>query len=112
MKDGIGSEQGLFDPVHIKNVAITSSGITLTAGIVAWALRSGALVTSLMSTMPLWRSFDPLPILAYKNRKAKKKNDVAQQDSNAAKGESIISTKPGLLGNNTKNIESLFGTGK
>ena len=30
-------------------------------------MRSGALLTSLMSTIPLWKGYDPLPILAYKD---------------------------------------------
>jgi hypothetical protein len=47
--------------------AAKSSGIVLTAGLVAWILRSGALLTSLMSTIPLWKGYDPLPILAYKD---------------------------------------------
>ena len=44
-----------------------STGVVLTAGVVAWILRSGALLSSLLSTIPLWKGYDPLPILAYKD---------------------------------------------
>ncbi|NNJ97200.1 MAG: hypothetical protein HKP12_08565 [Gammaproteobacteria bacterium] len=47
--------------------AAKSSGVVLTAGIVAWAMRGGALLSSLMSTIPLWKGYDPLPVLAYKD---------------------------------------------
>jgi hypothetical protein len=53
--------------LEIRAAAVSSSGVALTAGVVAWVLRSGALMTSLISTIPLWKGYDPLPILAYKD---------------------------------------------
>ena len=44
--------------------AAAGTGITLTAGFVAWLLRGGSLLASLMGSMPLWKGFDPLPVLA------------------------------------------------
>ena len=52
---------------ELKAAVISSSGVALTAGVVAWALRSGALMTSLISTIPLWKGYDPMPILAKSN---------------------------------------------
>jgi hypothetical protein len=60
--------------VQIKLGAISGSGVALTAGIVAWVLRSGALMTSLISTIPLWKGYDPLPILAYRDDDEEKDN--------------------------------------
>ena len=40
-----------------------SIGSALSAGFVTWVLRSGALMSALISTMPVWRGFDPLIIL-------------------------------------------------
>jgi hypothetical protein len=42
---------------------------------VAWILRSGALLSSLMSTIPLWKGYDPLPILAYKDDDRKNREE-------------------------------------
>ncbi|MCP5143388.1 MAG: hypothetical protein H6978_01035 [Gammaproteobacteria bacterium] len=42
----------------------TGIGMSLTAGIVQWVLRTGSLMFTLVSTMPVWRFFDPLPIFA------------------------------------------------
>ncbi|SPP65952.1 hypothetical protein NITLEN_40425 [Nitrospira lenta] len=46
-------------------VAATAAGVSiiLSTGYVVWALRGGWLLASLMATMPVWRFFDPLPIL-------------------------------------------------
>jgi hypothetical protein len=56
--------------------AAKSSGVVLTAGVVAWILRSGALLSSLISTIPLWKGYDPLPILAYKDDDEKKEDEM------------------------------------
>jgi hypothetical protein len=62
--------------VEFKVAAAKSSGIVLTAGVVAWILRSGALLSSLMSTIPLWKGYDPLPILAYKDDEEEKEDEI------------------------------------
>ncbi|PKO82503.1 MAG: hypothetical protein CVU19_01470, partial [Betaproteobacteria bacterium HGW-Betaproteobacteria-13] len=41
----------------------TVTGAGLTIGYVAWIIRGGVLVSSLLTTMPAWRLLDPLPIL-------------------------------------------------
>ncbi len=38
-------------------------GASLTAGIVTWILRSGLLLSATLTTSPLWRPLDPVPIL-------------------------------------------------
>jgi filamentous hemagglutinin family protein len=43
--------------------AFAATSLGLTVGIVTWLLRNGALLSALLSSMPLWRGFDPLPIL-------------------------------------------------
>ena len=39
------------------------TGLTLSAGLVAWLVRGGALVAGFMAALPAWRHFDPVPIL-------------------------------------------------
>ncbi|MGE0468789.1 MAG: cadherin domain-containing protein [Nitrospira sp.] len=39
------------------------SGTTLSVGFVAWAVRSSALLASCLTTLPAWKSFDPLPVV-------------------------------------------------
>ena len=56
-----------IENIKFKADAVSSSGVALTAGVVAWVMRSSALMTSLMSTLPLWKGYDLLPILAYRD---------------------------------------------
>ncbi|MCB1850542.1 MAG: tandem-95 repeat protein, partial [Gammaproteobacteria bacterium] len=37
--------------------------LSLSAGVVSWVLRTGSLMASFMSVVPMWKQFDPLPIL-------------------------------------------------
>lgn len=51
---------------HSSNlVARTLPGImlTLSAGVVTWTVRSGGLLATLLSSIPVWKGFDPLPII-------------------------------------------------
>jgi hypothetical protein len=70
-------------------LTIGSKGLTftLTAGYVSWLLRAGSLSASLMSIAPLWREFDPLPILS-KPEKKKRRVDATSKDR-VAKDESM-----------------------
>jgi len=50
---------------ELKYTVGTAEGVTVVtlAGCVVWFVRAGPLLASILSTMPIWRSFDPLPIL-------------------------------------------------
>lgn len=37
---------------------------SLTAGFVSWALRAGSMAASFLALMPMWRHFDPMPVLS------------------------------------------------
>ncbi len=50
--------------------AIKSTGLTLSAALLAWLARGGALIPWLLSSLPAWRHFDPIPILGM-DQKAK-----------------------------------------
>jgi hypothetical protein len=43
----------------------TFTSISLSAGFIAWLLRTGTLAATLFTTAPLWRSFDPIPVLTH-----------------------------------------------
>ena len=53
---------------------------SLSAGFVAWALRGGSLLATAMSSIPIWRGLDPLPILAMSARDRKKQEKLKQQE--------------------------------
>jgi hypothetical protein len=59
------------------------SGVVLTTGIVAWALRGGALASSLLATVPMWQRFDPIVIFVAKGSGVavtdKSENEIAEK---------------------------------
>jgi hypothetical protein len=55
--------------------------LSLTAGILAWTLRGGALAATLLSSMPIWKGFDPLPVLAAARKKYRKAADSTMDDA-------------------------------
>ncbi len=60
-------------------LALAGTSLGLTVGIVSWLLRGGALLSALLSSMPLWRGFDPLPVLMrsiWRNQKEQPASDV------------------------------------
>jgi hypothetical protein len=61
----------------VKLAAGTS--VVVTAGIVGWMLRGGALLGALLSSMPLWVQFDPLLVVM----RPKRRNDEDESDSEA-----------------------------
>ena len=58
--------------------------LSLSAGFVSWVLRTGSLMASFMSVVPMWKQLDPLPILGAAIVKGKKKvgfkSDKEEQD--------------------------------
>lgn len=55
--------------VHGKMVG----GVTLTAGLVTWLLRSGSLLASLATNLPAWRHLDPLSVVLVGRRERRKR---------------------------------------
>jgi filamentous hemagglutinin family protein len=62
----------------VKLAAGTS--IVLTAGFVGWLLRGGALLSALLSSMPIWRGFDPLMIVLQPRRRRAESERASKVD--------------------------------
>jgi hypothetical protein len=63
-----------------KTVRATIASFTVTAftaGIVTFLLRTASLMTALFSSIPLWRGFDPIAILAKSRKEDKQKEEPA-----------------------------------
>jgi hypothetical protein len=101
---------GVQNDARIERTAITSmaaAGIGLSVGYVAWLLRAGALLSSLLSSLPAWRMLDPLPVLARQKggdalddddetlESLVDRDETAQHDREPKDGE--ISTEPETL---------------
>jgi uncharacterized delta-60 repeat protein len=55
----------------LADIALRVTGVSLSAGSLAWLLQSGSLFASALSSIPTWQGFDPLPVLAEKHNKRK-----------------------------------------
>jgi hypothetical protein len=98
--------------VEFQIAAAKSSGVVLTAGVVAWILRSGALLSSLLSTIPLWKGYDPLPILAYKDDDKKNKEDEFDEHKIPTSLEDLRKLKKLMQQQNRAkevDVDSMFG---
>jgi hypothetical protein len=65
--------------------SVSQVALAMTAGYVMWSLRGASLLASLVTSLPLWRSLDPLPILEARADKAavaarKKRRKKARPD--------------------------------
>jgi len=54
--------------------------VTATAGYVLWCLRGGSLLASMLSSIPLWRWFDPLPILESRDKDERRRKRRRRAD--------------------------------
>ena len=66
--------------IKLSNDAVFGISISATAGIVAWALRGGALLASVMAATPIWASIDPLRVV-----NSKEDNDDTSDSSEVEK---------------------------
>ena len=54
---------------------LSGSSVALTAGVVGWMLRGGALASALLSSMPVLRGFDPLMVAMQPTRRKQEQSD-------------------------------------
>jgi len=81
MKEQINNS-GRGDDGYMNLFAKSASGLalSLSAGVVTWALQGSSILASMLSSVPLLKGFDPLPIIA----KSKKSEDDESEDTSNA----------------------------
>ncbi len=72
---------GINHPIDVQILYATSLG--LTAGFVTWLLRGGSLLASLMSTIPLLKKYDPVPILVGSKKSLKAVGKTSDEEDEA-----------------------------
>lgn len=72
------AEEQQFD-IMVNGVRLT--GVSLSVGVVTWALRAGGILSSLLASLPAWRFVDPLPVLERAERaRVVWRDDEANED--------------------------------
>ena len=84
MKRGIDESEQYSEEFVVKVAANTSAG--LLAGVVAYTLRGGALVASLLGSLPLWSAYDPLPILGSRKKGEEEADDRREAEAGNTAG--------------------------
>ncbi|MGN6367680.1 MAG: hypothetical protein ACTHN5_05420 [Phycisphaerae bacterium] len=59
--------------IHRVVGTIATVSATASAGYIIWLARGGSLLLSMLTSAPIWRFLDPLPVLDAKTANAKKK---------------------------------------
>jgi len=62
-------------------VSFAATSLALTAGLIGWLLRGGSLLAALLSSIPLWRGFDPLVIVTQPRRSKTSGRGMSELDS-------------------------------
>jgi len=65
-----GQADGQHSDSRYSTEAVVGVSVGITTAILVWVLRGGALLASLFSVSPLWRQFDPLPVVDSKSKTA------------------------------------------
>jgi hypothetical protein len=71
--------------------SIRMTSLALSVGAIWWATRAAGLITSLLSSLPAWRNFDPLPVL--QRNEEEEEEDVwahAEEESEEAAEEEAL----------------------
>jgi len=76
-----------MDEEQERKAVVAGLTFSVTTGLLIWALRASTLLLTMMSMLPLWRGFDPLPILDEVDKKKKEleqqRKDREREDKNA-----------------------------
>jgi hypothetical protein len=80
----------------IDKTALSASVTTLvvTTGIMSWILRAGSLLGGFLTVIPLWRHFDPLPVLAEDTEKKDRTRDDQEETDSDDVVEALFDRKP------------------
>ena len=74
---------------------VSTSGLGLFAAATVYALRGGALMASWLSTVPLWGTLDPLPVLRERKDEDKEELEGSEKSTRERQAESLFSGQEG-----------------
>jgi hypothetical protein len=80
-REFVETVHGSATPRKVLLVSLAFTSIAFTAGLVGWLLRGGSLVAALLSSIPLWRGFDPLVIVTRSRRSEELGRGLSEVDT-------------------------------
>ena len=104
--DAAHSQEG--NVTQVVESAAKVTGSALSVGSVSWLLRGGTLFASVLSSLPTWKGFDPLPVLNASNRDQKRARkalkEVEREEDEAEAGVGKV-LDDAATGTESENIE-------
>jgi hypothetical protein len=73
LRDSINSIESMERQEKIITKTVLGGTLTLSVGLATWILRGGSLLASALTTMPIWKGFDPLPVLPLTKKEQREK---------------------------------------
>ncbi len=94
MKDEMSSNGTNDSRFQLLVKSATGLSLTLSIGAVSWAIRGTTIMASMLSSMPLWKGFDPLPLLSARklSRTRDEQDDDVMSDDDLITDERIAKT--------------------
>jgi hypothetical protein len=80
MREQMDSDKKQLDKNDVEIEFVAGATISITAGFVSWVLRGGALLSSLLSSVSLFKQFDPLAVVFNKTESKAKQQETDKQD--------------------------------
>jgi len=65
-------------------------GASVFAGYVIWAFRGSSLLLGALTAMPMWRCFDPLPVLMGDDKKRRDRDEAKSTEHELDKDETTV----------------------
>ena len=79
MRQQMDADKHTLDKEHVEIEFVAGATLSITAGFVSWVLRGGALLSSLLSSVSLFKQFDPLAVV-YKDTKKQDMHEETDAD--------------------------------
>ena len=70
--------------------AATGLGASVLAGYVIWAFRGSSLLLGALTAMPMWRCFDPLPVIMGSDKKRSDREEAESTQHDSDKDETTV----------------------
>jgi hypothetical protein len=76
------SDTNPLDQTFSNSFVVGTAGITasLSVGYALWSVRAASLLSTLVSSMPAWQTFDPLPVIEFTKRDSDDDDDGDDRD--------------------------------
>jgi uncharacterized membrane protein len=93
MRNQMDADKERLDSNNIEIEFVAGGTVSLTAGVVSWVLRGGTLLSSLLSSVSLFKQFDPLAVVFKDTKKREQNKETGKQDKHEKQVETMFDNR-------------------